>query len=173
MKTKTAIFLGAVAALSLAFAPCAARADLIYWMVDDPTESWTTGSEEPVTFAYATIKADDTLLFAYDTSGNTSSPVMNALAGSGGSETGAAYFGSFDSSVQSFLVELWNASGDRVGWQTYSAASVADSIWKGNTTMGAGAKALTVSQVVPEPTSGLLLILGGALLALKRRRAAC
>ena len=174
MKAKTAVFLGAFAALALA--PLAARADLIYWMVNDPTEGYShAGTATPVEFAYATISADGALLYAYNSSGKVDppSPVLNALAGSSGTKTGAAYFGSFDSSVQSFLVELWSGDDELVGWQTYSASALAESIWQGDTPGGSGAKVLTVTEVVPEPSSGLMLLLGGVLLALRRRRAAC
>ena len=176
MKMKTSGFLGAFAALALAFAPHAVKADLIYWMVaDDVTFSEATNkSGDPVDYTYATISADggSTHLTAYNQSGPL---VDHDVLDSGAS---AAYFGSFDDSVTSFLVELWfedaeTGAAERVGWQSYSAASLADSIWKGDNTVGSGASYFTVSSVIPEPSSGLMLLLGGALLALRRRRAAC
>ena len=161
----------ALAALAVVcMAAFSVKADLIYWMVNNPTESYSTpGTPTSIPYAYATSSADGNTLYAYDQTGKTEADALFAEGGS----TGAAYFGSFNSdSVQSFLVELWNESDEKVGWQTYSAASVADSIWKGNSPGGSGAVALVVSQVVPEPSSGLMLLLGGALLALRRRRLA-
>ena len=164
-----------------AAASLSASADLLYWTVSNPTESWTNpGENTPISFAYATVSADGVGLHAYNQEGITeldALSVSDADPGTGlGTRTDAAYFGSFNySSASTFYVELWNADGDRVGWQSYSAAQVADSIWKegeGGKAGGSGVSVFTVSQVVPEPTSGLLLALGGALLALRRRRAA-
>ena len=109
----------------------------------------------------------------YNESGDTGYWKLYAQAPRPNSSTGSAgYAGSFATSdVSNFLVELWNADGSRAGWQSYSASSVANSIWQGsNPTSQTGATALVVSAVVPEPTSGMLLMLGGALLALRRRR---
>ena len=171
MKTKTASILGAFAALALAFAPQMAKANLIYWMVNDANYNGNS-----IAFTYATIKADGVALYAYNAEGATDMDMQYNNAESGlGTGTDPAYFGSFGDSVSSFLVELWDEDNDSspVGWQTYSAAELADYIWKGDATGGSGASYFTVSNVIPEPSSGLMLLLGGALLALRRRRAAC
>ena len=44
------------------------------------------------------------------------------------------------------------------------------SIWHDAQSM-TGSTPLSVTQVIPEPTSGLLLLIGGALLALRRGKA--
>ena len=173
MKTKTLGFLGVFAALALALAPYAARADLIYWMLDDNVKfsDATNKSGQSVDYTYATISADggSTYLTAYDGYGPMTG--YDVLAAG----EGPLYFGSFDDSVSSFLVELWfedSESGDveRVGWQSYNAKNLAESIWKGET-VGGAREALTVTSVIPEPSSGLMLLLGGMLLALRRRKA--
>ena len=70
-------------------------------------------------------------------------------------------------------MELWNAEDKRVGWRTYTKEEMlaAGSIWKEDGVPAGGVSVFAVGQVIPEPTSGLLLLLGGALLALRRRRA--
>lgn len=163
----------ALAALAVVcMAAFSAKADLIYWMINEPTFSASTDkSGQLVDFSYATISADGVALTAYDQEG----PVAGYDALTPGE--GAAYFGSFNrNSVDSFLVELWLedeiGNVDRVGWQSYKASSLAESIWNGDTPGGSGAVALAVTEVVPEPSSGLMLLLGGALLALRRRRLA-
>ena len=173
MKAKTAVFLCAFAALALA--PLAARADLIYWMVNDPAFSASTDKPgQLVDFSYATISVDGGA--SYLTAYNQGGPVAGSDALVRGE--GSAYFGSFDrNSVDSFLVELWledeMGNPERVGWQSYKASGLAASIWNGDTPGGSGVAALAVTEVVPEPSSGLMLLFGGALLALRRRRAAC
>ena len=170
-----------------AAASLSASADLLYWTVSDARGNAASGIEgESIPFAYATLSeggrvdSGGTPLYAYDQYGSTGADILLAIEdtpGSGiGTSTGAAYFGSFNySSASTFYVELWNADGDNVGWQSYSAAQVADSIWRkgeDGIPVSSGVSVFTVSQVVPEPTSGLLLALGCALLALRCRRAA-
>ena len=165
----------ALVAVALTGAALSASADLLYWTVSDAKGDANSGKQgDDIPFYYATVKADNTLLNVYDANGDTGYWKIYADAETlPGTSTGlAAYSGAFSTAnVSSFLVELWSASGDRVGWQSYSASSVANSIWQGDTpTSQTGAQALVVSAVVPEPTSGMLLMLGGALLALRRRR---
>ena len=175
---KTAATMACACALALAFAPHPANADLLYWMVDSPTESWTEpGTATPIYFAYATVSADGTPLTAYDQGGDTGGELLEVSSPDpvtgNGTGTGAAYFGSFEYAPNlNFLVELWNADDERVGWQSYRASDIADSIFGGDDPRGgSGATPLAVSEVVPEPTSGMLILLGLAGLALRRRRA--
>ena len=167
----------ALVAVALTGAALSASADLLYWTVSDAKGDANSGKlDEAIPFYYATVKADDTRLNVYDANGATDRWKIYADAVTlPGTSTGlAAYSGAFSAdNVSSFLVELWSENGVRVGWQSYSASSVANSIWQGDTpTSQTGAQALVVSAVVPEPTSGMLLVLGGALLALRRRRRA-
>jgi len=162
------IALASLAALCAASAYAAADS-YIYWMVDDAKYSYNPS--ESVSFKYATISVDggETYLSLYDTAGNvTGKGLLANQDGSPGTSTGSAYAGLFDdTSAVSFLVELWMDSSTKVGWQTYSMDMVAGSIFKG--TEGGGGSPLRVTSVVPEPTSGLLLLLGVAGLALKRK----
>ena len=160
----------ALASLVVAGAIGAASADLLYWTVSAPEYDENSGMEgDPVAYTYATVSADGGVshLKAYNQDGETEFWKLYAVKDA---NTNPTYFGSFDSSTTpSLLVELWDGGG-RIGWKSYSVASIAESIWPADSTQGAGGKVLEVSRVVPEPTSGLLLLVGGALLALRRRR---
>lgn len=140
----------------------AAEDSYLYWMVSNAHYY-----EEPgysIQFDYATISIDDGTTYL--------SPAV-ASDGTRLSSDGGVYSGLFDSvNVKSFLVELWDDSkDDRVGWMRYSASSLKDYFYQNAGTHGEGSPFM-VSQVVPEPTSGLLMLLGMAGLALRRRKMA-
>ena len=156
------------AAVAIATTAIADANSLLYWMVDNPTYN-----DEAVEFDYATIKAvgqnsDASYLYLFNQGGKTDQIEAYTISDY---TTGGIYSGLFDgSTVDNFLIELFNASNDLVAWQNvkYSQASANGSI---ATTMAAGgANVYSISQVVPEPTSGLLLLLGFAGLALRRRK---
>lgn len=170
----TASIKSCVAALAAA-AALSASADLLYWTVSDAI--YDANSGKPGTeaeFAYATVSANGEHLNIYSPSaGDTGYWKLYAKEGDARS-TDWAYSGfaggegTFSNGTV-FKVELWNDDDEQVGWQTYNIASIMGSIWT-NGESGSGEKGLTVRQVIPEPTSGLLLLVGGALLALRRRR---
>ena len=166
---KTNMCVKALASLVVAGAIGAASADLLYWTVSSPEYDENSGKEGvSVEYTYATVSADGGVshLNAYDLAGETQ---YWKLYAAGANPT---YFGSFESSTTpSLLVELWDGVDNRIGWKSYSVASITDSIWPADSTQGAGAKVLEVSRVVPEPTSGLLMLFGLAGLALRRRKA--
>ena len=162
-----------VSSAAMMLAVASASADLLYWQVSDAKGNELSGKNgEAIEFAYASVSIDGgaTHLNIYDTDGATEYWKAYTMKGSAVS-TEAAYAGTFASdSVTSFLVELWDNSGTRVGWQSYSASAVANSIWKSNTPAASGGTPLTVTGVIPEPTGGVLLLLGAACLALRRRK---
>ena len=171
MKTDIVFARALAAAAAVGMAMLTARADLIYWMVDENPKSLYSGAT--VAYDYATIKAGgdgSDPLFTYNDAGSTGEYRLYAEGGA----AGPVYSGSFDSTgTDSFLVQLWSEDNSLVGWQTYSYASLTASIWGGSTIPGgSGATPLVVGAVLPEPSSGLLMLVGGALLALRRRRAA-
>ena len=145
-----------------------AKADALYWQVD---EGSTTES-----FQYAILNVTD---------GTTAT----RLAGASAEGTAPNQYvslqntdiSSYASSGYSFFVELANynngswevvTSGTPVSYDNlvsggYVAATFQQGLaisQSGGYNLGAGAAA------VPEPTSGLLLLIGGAMLALRRRR---
>ena len=146
-------------------------ADMLYWMVDNPEDTWNGGL---VNFAYAKIfalDADDNATPLIPYSDGVRLDGVTEVAASGNTVE-ALYSGDFISSnVKSFLVELYGENEQQpVAWQTYLAEEALSSIWHEAQNM-TGSKPLSVTEVVPEPTSGLLLLIGGALLALRRGRA--
>ena len=177
-------------ALSAAAVAQVSCADLLYFQVSNPQlDANLAGTSGSVPFTYATVTAKDK---------NGGSTPLNLYVGSAkqsetevyaydldattflGSNTEATYVGEFDSDeVNSFLVELWNWEDDsapavRVGWRNYSLSALdgVGSIWRDGAGSTGGNTPFTVTSVVPEPTSGLLLLLGAAGLALRRRRRA-
>ena len=171
----TASIKSCVAALAAA-AALSASADLLYWTVSDATFDKNSGMEgSPASFDYATVSVDGgvTHLNVYDQSGDTGYWKLYANE-EGGRSADPVYSGQFDSgAASSLLVELWDASDQKVGWQTYRMSSIIESVWKDSDPGGkTGATALVVQGVVPEPTSGMLVLVGAALLALRRRRGA-
>lgn len=159
----------ALVAVALTGAALSASADLLYWTVTEAKGDANSGKEgASISFAYATVSADGTQLNIWDSYGDTGSSRAYAKTGSSRSLDRPYYAGVFNTAdVATFLVELWSSDGTRTGWQSYNASSVADYIYAGDNPLSTP---LTVNSVVPEPTSGMLLVLGGALLALRRRR---
>jgi len=176
MKT---IKLIAVLAIALAASAASAAVDsYLYWMVDGANYG---GSD--VAFDYATISVDGgaTYLNLYGADATTSDLTEFASAGYLTSTPATSTYGAptqglfagFDSSagVNTFLIELWlDSQTERVAWQTYSYEYLASFI-SGDTKGGSSAP-FGVTDVVPEPTSGLLSLFGLAALALRRRRRA-
>lgn len=148
----------AVVAAVLAMAG-AVQADALYWMVD------TTASDAAYKGAF-----DSAGLYVVKAGGDEfldgivagAAPTLSDLNGYG-------------SSQYSFYVELYNTAGDPVHkTQTVSY----DSLLSSGYIATGGVLTPTVlasggfnGASVPEPTSGVLLLVGGALLALRRRRA--
>lgn len=137
------------------------QADYLYWMVD----TVSAAAYEP----YTAVRLTDgtTTIDEYEFSG--ASDLIAYQSGSGGYFTAEGTFGS----SQSFFVELlngstWTAQSEA---KTYADLLAAGNIFKSGSIAPATANAASFgSYAVPEPTSGLLFLVGGMLLGLKRRR---
>ena len=169
--------IASIAVMSTAVA-VAVDDQVISWGVENPTLS----GGESVEFDYATIQVknnDGTMFYLYDQHDDPTNYMLWLLEGMDYTD---GWFGFFDASkVDSFFVQLYlydrdagarpNPSTDKVvAWNTYSASLNKDKF--GVINSADRLQTLWVSQVIPEPTSGLLLLFGVAGLALKRRRQA-
>ena len=171
---KKAVIFALAVAVSLTL--LSGQEQYLYWMIGDHPY-------EDVPFEYAKINVLDTegnsqgyLCFA-DAPGQEKF-VSNTLEGENPGADGLhlhaptwAALGEYGTSAYSFLVELYNESDVQVGrsLSTYAYDALADFISKDGWSTTPSGGALSVN-VVPEPTSGLLLLLGVAGLALRRRR---
>lgn len=141
------------------------RADALYWMVDTTADNaWYTGSGD---WAYAQV-------FAKDANGGTFELGDGSFLEKGSGPILADLL-AYGDSTYSFFVELYNSSGERV--HTGFDFSY-DSLLKSGYVSTGGVQTPSFlatggwnGAAVPEPTSGVLLLIGGAMLALRRRRA--
>lgn len=135
----------------------------LYWMVD------LEDSETEYKFSYATVKADDTLLTNYKNNEDAGSYVGADTLPDAGMSTEAYYAYDISEYVtgSTFLFELFNESNERVAWKSVTSGALSPHFGKTMSTVNP----YTVSNVVPEPTSALLALLGFTGLALKRKRA--
>ena len=173
-------------AMALAGAAMVASAEdsFLYWMVD-------VGSTEYYKFNYATIKAanesgitsDYLSLYGSDRAEPRGTKLYAANYGVDGKyETGTttgygAFAGVGGYGIGSrFLVELWT-DGDTAsdpanrvafGWLSYD--DVKNSIFAAGNMSGASPFTVGSTMLVPEPTGGLLTLLGLAVLALRRKQ---
>ena len=156
----------------------AVRAD--YWL------NWRVDNSSPTAFEYAKVAVDQgsgytTYLmgrdFPYDEFPADSSPALGTSAGSDAllAANGITVVGTgIPEDSYQFRVELFKgddllAYSDSASWSFLTAASFAGT----DITQGVGQEvwAPTVFHAVPEPTSGMLFLLGLASLALRRKRA--
>ena len=151
---------------ALAFAGTAS-ASTLFWQIDQETAERGYKGDDA---AYAVLHATQT---------GSSADKAIVVAGYDLSE-GTAWstdLGTYGSSDYSFFVELLNNSGTSVFTQAspVSYDSLVSSGYVSATALSVPAAALTGGfngASVPEPTSGVLLLIGGAMLALRRRRRA-
>lgn len=144
----------------------AANADVIYWMVESNPVDVTQFSGQAIsqTWDEARLKVDGS-----DVTGGT----LSSSAWSDFDKAGAYAWTTLPNSYNSFAIELYE-SGKFVGQTTGTAAQLAQYIFSSPMsvlpTTAFGMAAAGSTYAVPEPTSGLLFLIGGMLLGLKRRR---
>lgn len=169
--------------LGFALSLMSVNAGTLYWQIESSDSDVFAGLADTV--AYAEIAV-------YDAGGNrvmgSAEPVSLETLDGAGARSGDTLIGAgssvaldlsgYDSATYSFGVELLNASGDVIGnsVNTFNYNDLLSSGYVSTTGLelpaGAGFTAAGANggYAVPEPTSGLLLLMGGALLALRRRR---
>ena len=147
----------------------------LYWMVDTTTD-----------YAYARVSADGNYLTIYDSAFDTPYTDAGSLfdgKGGGGSVSddnmsaakseGEAFYAALSSvgatKSSTFLIELYNESGTFLGQQQLSGSALAfyDA---GTAAPAAVAPGIASSFAIPEPSSGLLMLVGCAVLGLRRRK---
>lgn len=173
-------------AMALACAAMAASAEdsFLYWMVD-------VGASTDYAFNYATIKAKDASgntsdylwLYGQDSADKIGQRFYASNYGENGSYApgtttgGGAFAGLGDYGLGSqFLFELWTdgATADSpncvgwTGWLDYD--KIAGSIFSAGSLSGSSPFTVGSAMLVPEPSGGLLALMGLAVLALRRRR---
>lgn len=167
-----------------------ASAGVLLWQVPETSitatggESITTESGSDYAWSYAMLKYDTTGDLSIDTADNNTSLATywrgNSLAGNG-NHANASMSGrtlSSDLATESnanYYIALYNSQNQLMGYSSYlqnisdfTAASHNIADWAGINT-GVSGSGWTAA---PEPTSGVLLLLGAAVLGLRRRKVA-
>ena len=157
----------------VALAALAARSEYLYWMIEQDASS-----DEAIQFDYATLKVNDAdYLSMYSADGTSlGTEVASGVADRYSMDEGAyaliSGYQELPAGTQ-FLFELWRDGSDsRVGWARYTKSEVDRFTVDPFNQMAETPLAVTQPWLVPEPTSGMLLLLGVAGLALRRRRLA-
>ena len=161
-KTMTLKRLAVVAFAALAVMSALAEDSYLYWMIDQTPDTYCA-----TPFDYATIKQDGELLnmYAPETLTELGTEVVSDIysGGDGYSMDEGAY-------TRLNSVELWrDGESERVGFATYDRAAIEDYIVNSFNMSGGQPFRVTQPELIPEPSSGLLLLLGMAGLALRRR----
>ena len=167
MKSITAKLV-AMTVLALVATSGVAEDSYLYWMVENAHYQDNT----PVSFDYATISGDggSTYLSLYRGEND-----LGPYAGSSTDDRtsfSAPYYAKIPggSEYESFLIELWTgspSSANQVGSKSVSRSTLDAYIL--NTAQAQIGSYLPISAVTPEPTSGLMLLLGLAALGLRRK----
>lgn len=160
VKILLSVLLGLAAATSL-------RADFLYWMIDS--------NQNQYEFDYARIRVNDTDRYLNIVDSSDPSLTMDAELSDAtrrGTDKSVADLSGF-SEGSSFLLELYQfGTGDADQMVGRSAAvsyeALASYIYASAADQHAGSP-FSGWQTVPEPTGGLLVIMGAALLGLKRK----
>lgn len=173
MNKNIAKFLAVAAVVMMAGA---ASAKYVYCMIENANYEGNA-----IDFSYATVSIDGgySYLDFYTPAGVVGNAIQSdSQEGyqnySAGARTGTGAYAQFDDDTPeytTFLFELFASNDNRVGWQQYSLSALIAAKAVGDTTSASEATVFKITNVIPEPTSGILLLLGMAGLALRRRKA--
>lgn len=151
---------------ALVAVPAFGDVEALYWQVD------SASNPENIPFTYAAMVGTDGTSNTYleDSAGS----VFQRSIGSGTTteQISSLLDPNVDYTSWSFFIELWNY--DNGNW-TLAGTTTSETYTKLKTdgairsSMSMSTALFTPTASVPEPTSGLLLVIGGALLALRRR----
>ena len=171
-KTMTLNKIASAALVALAVMSARAEDSYLFWMVEQ-----SPGAYSATQYDYATIKQDGVLLHMYsedfETGGMTDIGTEVVPNEGGYSMDEGAYARLNSVEGGSFLVELWrDGVDDRVGYATYDWDAIAPFIVDSFNQTGGVPLSVTQPDLVPEPSCGILLLVGLAGLALRRRRGA-
>ncbi len=163
----------------------AVSADVLYWQVNfsdgAPTGfdySESTSAARLMAYSNDTPSPTGDQLYTtklYTQGGWIDGATADIISGGTGSQYSA--FDGLSGSGYSFFIEIGNYTGDTFTGthRYYLSTSELQSYVYTSSSIAPGRQALALTgasafRPVPEPTSGLLLVIGGALLALRRRR---
>ena len=161
---KKAIFLLAIGVALIS------RADYLYWMVDEAVDG-TDIQGNPTTFNWSTAilkyEVDNEVMSL----SSTDAAIYRAIDSYAVADIGSAS----DYSARKYFIELYNADNQWIAQTAHTSGSSLLQYIFGNDSMSslpgvAFGQAGSATYAVPEPTSGLLFLVGGMLLGLKRRR---
>ena len=175
---------GWIVALATAMTACTLRADVLYWMIDgEASDSFSAAYLQTLERAGGDAEKVGSLLYSLDTSSGTRIDYEPAVGIMSEDDAGRMFLGesiyaeiSADSSLV-YGVQLGVLGADNSFTAQFSSEQLT---YKSLDEMGAVQKSAvgtydqpwnlaTASWVVPEPNGALLVLVGTALLALRRR----
>jgi len=147
--------------------------DFLYWMVD---QSNAEAGQTTYLFDYATLREADSSTYLCFADANGDTGFTDILSDSDRLTTGDGAYSLVNSSYKgTYMFELWTTSAGsaptRAAYAAVASDLLSDYIYSNMSLAGETPYTVTATQLIPEPTSGLLMLLGFAVLGLRRKRA--